>query len=203
MKSRVRRPRWVALLLAVATGAVAPAAHAHLVTTGLGPVYDGILHFVLTLEDLIPALALSIYAGLRGREHARIAMFALPIAWLAAGVAGVMAAREPTVTPDWLPFVLLGGLVAADLSLPRAGTAVLAVALGAALGYQNGVVMSVPDGPGLRGVLGTAATVFVVVTLLAALVSRFQAGGLRIAWRVLGSWIAATGLLLFGWSLVS
>ena len=42
-------------------------ASAHLVTTGLGPVYDGIGHLVMTLEDLIPALAIALFAGLRGR----------------------------------------------------------------------------------------------------------------------------------------
>ena len=33
--------------------------HAHLVNTGLGPVYDGVSHFALTPEDLLPALALA------------------------------------------------------------------------------------------------------------------------------------------------
>ena len=41
-------------------------ASAHLVTTGLGPVYDGIGHLVMTPEDLIPALAIAFFAGLRG-----------------------------------------------------------------------------------------------------------------------------------------
>jgi hypothetical protein len=41
----------------------APQAHAHLVETGLGPVYDGIAHFALTPEDLIPALALAVLAA--------------------------------------------------------------------------------------------------------------------------------------------
>jgi hypothetical protein len=42
-------------------------AAAHLVTTGMGPVYDGIGHLLLTPEDLVPALAMALYAGLRGR----------------------------------------------------------------------------------------------------------------------------------------
>ena len=36
-------------------------ASAHLVTTGLGPVYDGIGHLVMTPEDLIPALAIALF----------------------------------------------------------------------------------------------------------------------------------------------
>ena len=57
-------------------------ANAHLVTTGMGPVYDGIGHFLLTPEDFVPVLALALYAGLRGAVSGRKAMFLLPLAWL-------------------------------------------------------------------------------------------------------------------------
>jgi len=41
-------------------------ARAHLVTTGMGPVYDGIGHLILTPEDLIPAFAVALFTGLHG-----------------------------------------------------------------------------------------------------------------------------------------
>ena len=44
-------------------------------------------------------------------------------------------------------------------------------------------------------------TVIVVATLASASAAAWQAGWMRIAWRVAGSWIAAGGLLLLGWSL--
>ncbi|MFO1407790.1 MAG: hypothetical protein U1F08_09705 [Steroidobacteraceae bacterium] len=181
--------------------AAAPAAHAHLITTGLGPVYDGMSHFALTFEDSIPVAALALLAGLRGRAHARLAVFLLPLAWFVGGAVGVQAGRAPGVPLDWLPLVLLGGLVASNLALRPALTAALAVAAGLLLGYQNGVAMAAPDAPGLRGITGVTVTVFVCATLLSALVVRFHQGWLAIAWRVLGSWIAASGLLLLGWSL--
>ena len=56
-------------------------ASAHLVTTGLGPVYDGIGHLVMTPEDLIPALTIALFAGLRGAAPGRRAFFVLPLAW--------------------------------------------------------------------------------------------------------------------------
>jgi len=34
-------------------------------STGMGPIYDGLLHFLMSPEDLIPALALALLAGLR------------------------------------------------------------------------------------------------------------------------------------------
>ena len=44
-------------------------AHAHLVTTGLGPVYDGISHLALTPEDLVPTLTVGLLAGLGGARY--------------------------------------------------------------------------------------------------------------------------------------
>ena len=44
---------------------------AHLMTTGLGPFYDGLAHLFVTPEDLLPVLALSLAAGLRGALRVR------------------------------------------------------------------------------------------------------------------------------------
>ena len=48
---------------------------------------------------------------------------------------------------------------------------------------------------------GLAATVFVVVVLVAAFCVALRSPWARVAVRVGGSWIAASGLLLLGWSL--
>jgi hypothetical protein len=54
---------------------------------------------------------------------------------------------------------------------------------------------------GPLGLAGIVAAVFVVVALAAALVVALRAPWSRIAVRVAGSWIAAAGLLLLGWTL--
>jgi urease accessory protein len=177
-----------------------PQAHAHLVETGLGPVYDGIAHFALTPEDLIPALTLAVLAGLRGTDHARRVIFVLPLAWLLAGVLGAAAGVSLPGSITWLPLLVLGSLLAADFRLPVAATMALATAVGFFLGAANGYAMA-QAGAGIRGVAGIASAVFVVTTLAAASAAAWQSGWLRIAWRVAGSWIAASGLLLLGWSL--
>src|SRR5512139_4281382 len=81
------RPRATASLRARALPLLAMAlecrsAQAHLESTGMGPVYDGVLHFLTSPEDLVPALALAMLAGLRGATYAKQAMFTLPVAWL-------------------------------------------------------------------------------------------------------------------------
>jgi hydrogenase/urease accessory protein HupE len=175
-------------------------ARAHLIETGLGPVYDGIAHFMLTAEDLLPVLALAMLAGLRGKDHARRVVFVLPLAWLVAGVLGAMASVALPDSLAWVPLLVLGGLVAADVGLPITATTVIAAAAGFFLGFANGYGIA-QAGLGLRGVIGIAVAVFVVTTLGAACAVAWQAGWRRIAWRVVGSWIAASGLLLLGWSL--
>ncbi len=176
-----------------------PAAEAHLVTTGLGPVYDGLLHFALTPEDLVPALALALLAGLRGAAHGRRALFVLPAAWLLGGSFGlaVHGGVSPVVTS--ISFVLLGGLLAVDARLPLYATGALAALLGLFHGYLNGTAMAQPM-LGILALLGIVAAVFTLVSVAASLVAPLRAAWARVVVRVAGSWIAATGLLLLGWA---
>ena len=74
------------------------------------------------------------------------------------------------------------------------------LALGLAHGWQNGAAMAAAGLPA-TGLMGTAAAVFVVAALVAALVVALRRPWTRIAVRVAGSWIAASGLLLLGWTL--
>ena len=66
-------------------------AEAHLNSTGMGPFYDGLMHFLMSPEDIAPVIALALLAGLRGASHGRRALFTLPIAWLLGGLAGLSA----------------------------------------------------------------------------------------------------------------
>ena len=175
-------------------------ADAHLVTSGLGPVYDGLLHFVLTPEDLLPALALALLAGLRGAAHARRALFVLPAAWLLAGALGLAAHGSASPILTSISFVLLGGLVAADARLSVGAMTILAALLGFGHGYLNGAAMGLP-GLGVSGLAGIVAAVFTLVALAASVVVPLRARWTRVAVRVAGSWIAAIGLLLLGWGL--
>jgi hydrogenase/urease accessory protein HupE len=197
-----RRLRTAApVLSAAALGALlwpAPAL-AHLVTTGLGPVYDGIGHLLLTPEDLVPALAFALYAGLRGPAAGRRVVFLLPAAWFAGGLAGLALQRAPAFPVAAVSFVAAGGLVAADLRLPTAAVMALAVALGLLHGALDGAALH--NGAGLGGLVGIMAMIFILVTMTAALVASLKRPAARIAVRVAGSWIAAMGLLMFGWAL--
>ena len=187
--------------LAALCGVLVPGrAEAHLVTTGLGPVYDGISHVLMSPEDLVPILAMSFLAGLNGARAGRMTLFSLTVAWLAAGAAGFLFGR--TVLPvavTSVSFLILGGLTAADRRLAPAVVTELAVAVGLLHGWMNGASIA-ESGRSALGLVGIAATVFVCVSLVSALVISLRAAWLRIAVRVAGSWVAAIGLLMIGWA---
>lgn len=183
------RPLWFAALLWPGI------LQAHLVTTGMGPVYDGIGHLLLTPEDWVPVVALALFAGLRGKEAGRGALLLLPVAWMAGGLLGFSAHAVPLFPIPALLFLILGLLIATDLRLPAKFVMGLAVGLGLIQGFLNGASL------GLLELAGATATIFVLVALIAALVVLLHRSWARIAVRVLGSWIAASGLLMVGWFL--
>jgi urease accessory protein len=175
-------------------------AQAHLVTTGLGPVYDGAAHFATTPEDLLPVAGLAVLASLRGPAHGRWMLFVLPLLWLAGGLAGQALPAPVNEVLAAASFLVVGGLVATDAPLPVWGSAAIAAFVGAALGYSDGSTLP-REGSGVPVLLGIVATVFTVFALIAALVLPQRSRLARLAMRVSGSWIAAAGLLLLGWSL--
>ena len=176
-------------------------AHAHLVTTGLGPLYDGISHLFLSFEDFIPVVAIALLAGLNGPKAGRVALLVVPGAWLLGGLAGFAAGASfvpGTVTAA--SFLVLGGLTATDRRLPPSAVTALAAALGLLHGWLNGAGIA-EAGREALGLVGIVSAVFVVVALLAAFVVWLRPPWTRIAVRVVGSWVAAIGLLLLGWGL--
>ena len=194
--------RWAVMASVVAIGIVlAPAsAEAHLNSTGLGPIYDGAVHLFLSPEDFVSVLAIALLAGLRGARHGRFALLALPTGWLLGGLGGLAADSASSTAATVASFVVLGALVATDARLSSTMFTALAVSLGLVHGYLNGTGMGA-RGPGVQALVGVAAVVFVLVALVAALVIQQRQAWRRIAVRVLGSWIAASGLLTLGWAL--
>jgi hydrogenase/urease accessory protein HupE len=189
-----------AIALAV-LGACPRPAEAHLNSTGMGPIYDGWMHFVTSLDDVIPVLALALLAGLRGTSYGRRALFVLPAAWLLGGLLGLTApATSESAAASSLWFLLLGGLVAADAELSLSVLTIVVTLLGLHHGHLNGMGLGTSVASAVA-LLGITSSVFTLVTLAAASVVQLRAEWVRIAVRVVGSWIAACGILMFGWAM--
>lgn len=177
-----------------------PAA-AHLVSTGLGPVYDGIGHFFLSLEELLPLLGVMVLGGLHGETVGRRVMFIVPPIWLASGIAGtfVTGGAPP---PYVLSLFAIGAgiLVTVDFRLSLVLLTNLIAMLSAALGFMTGTTLAAQTGS-LQMLIGSTAALCVLAAALPALVIVASASvpWMRIAVRVSGSWIAGVGLLMLGW----
>ena len=89
--------------------------------------------------------------------------------------------------------------MAADLRLPLAVVLGVAAAIGTLHGFANGAELTANPG-GLVAIAGTACCLAVIVSLLAGQVTSLRAQWARLAVRISGSWIAAVGLLMLGWS---
>jgi hypothetical protein len=173
-------------------------AAAHLVTTGMGPVYDGIGHLLLTPEDLVPVLAIALYAGLRGVVAGRRAMLLLPVAWFAGGLAGSAVNTATSLPIPAISFLILGGLVAADLCVPVAAVTGLATALGADPWISQRDRFA--RWPGTLGLLGSD-NALCPCDLGFGLCRLAQEALGSCGGPVAGSWVTAIRLLTFGWAM--
>jgi hydrogenase/urease accessory protein HupE len=192
----MKRVLWLSLLLVISV----PSADAHLMNTGLGPFYDGLTHLFVTPEDLLPVIALALFAGLCGPQSGRAVLFILPVAWLAGALAGASSDTALTLpVTTALVTIACGVLVAADRPLPLRLVVGCAVVLGLLHGSLNGTDLGQQRTFGL-GIAGVAVALFVIVSLLAGQVASVRLAWGRIVVRVAGSWIAATGLLMLGWA---
>jgi hydrogenase/urease accessory protein HupE len=175
-------------------------AEAHLNSTGMGPLYDGVMHFATSPGDVLSALALALFAGLRGPEYGRRVLFVLPGAWLVGalfGAAAPLVEESAVVSAVWV--LALGSLLAFDVKLPLRWAGALAAGVGLHHGFLNGAGLGW-SASSAGALVGLAAAVFAVAALASALVVALRADWTRIAVRVAGSWIAASGLLWLGWA---
>jgi hydrogenase/urease accessory protein HupE len=197
--------RWrTGIVLAIAVlGVVADpnnTAHAHLVTSGAGPFFDGVAHFFVSLDDLLVVVAASLFAGFLGKASARWVLLSLPLAWWVGMLLGVNFAM-PWNSSDWATGItlLIAGLVlAANPTLPVWGVAVMVVVLGLLHGSWNGAAMRATQTSTIAS-FGIVTAASVVTLLFSATAVSVQTPWHKIALRVIGSWIAAFGMLAIAW----
>lgn len=179
------------------------AANAHLVSTGLGPFYDGVTHLLVSPDDLLGVIALALLAGLNSKRHGRHLLFLLPTAWIVGSIFGSRETAEVLApVASALSFLAIGLLVATDARLKPATLLGLASVFGVFHGYLNGTLAAQED-LGVAGVMGIVLAVFVIVALLASVAASLRAYWMKVAARVAGSWITAIGMLMVGWALKS
>ena len=162
----------------------------------MSPLLGGLLHPLAVPAHAIALLALGLLIA-QQRLRARIAAIVLFVAALVAGLGAIVGGIGPTSALDVLlaATALTGLLVALARPMPALVSAPLAVVIGGALGLDSPPeVLAISDatimliGTGI----GAALALAVVVVCASYLTLAWQ----RIGWRILGSWIAASAILV-------
>jgi hydrogenase/urease accessory protein HupE len=163
----------------------------------VGEFYTGMLHPLLHFETLLPILALALWSGQLGDARAWHLPVAFSAAALVGAVAGILDVEPPVGRPLLLlPMLVLGLLVAVRGRLP----AWLAVAMVLFFGIGQGQANTYdPERQIERPLLflaGFGSSIGLIFFHVVTRVFRYRAFWIQTAVRVLGSWIAATGLLV-------
>jgi len=196
----IRKIVWasgLALLIALLVPSVA-AAHP---IKGVGDFYAGMLHPLTALDFLLPWIALALFAGQQGRKASLLTLGIFPFALMSgAGLALIAPA------PAWLPAVslavipFLGLAVALAFSCPSIVTILLVAIVGSLHGLANGSEITTSMSA-WRFIPGLATSAILTLTYGIGLVRSLHKPWTRIAVRVVGSWIAAIGILVCAFKL--
>jgi len=163
---------------------------------GVGDFYAGMLHPLTTIEFLLPMIALSLLAGQQRRTSAIAMLVTFPVSLAIGTVAGMPIHLTPIA--GWIDLwsmAALGLLVAAARPLPPGVAAALSMLLGLSIGLANGAELAGEVSPYLF-VPGLALGGLMLVTYGIGCVRRLREPWMRIGFRVVGSWIAAIGILV-------
>jgi urease accessory protein len=180
---------------AAALLAAAAPAQAHTVIEGVSGFPGGLLHPLLVPAHALLLVTLGLLAGAQTAEQRRILMPLFPLALIAAVVLIILAfAYDSQSTVLWL-CALNGALLALAWPLPLVVPAVLIAAGGIALMLDSvPALLSVQDT--LSALSGTAFSALAVFTLFAALSARTTQPWQTTGRRIVGSWAAASAVLV-------
>lgn len=167
--------------------------------TGFGGFYDGIAHLLITPADVLLVLGLALLAGQQGAAGGRLLLALLPVSWWLGGSVGQLWGLDHTLSLiTTLMVTVVGVLVALAQKLRSAVFASLVTSFGLLFGVVNGFTMpAVRQGVSLD-MLGVVTAVAVLSVLISGQVVVMRSPAVKIAVRVMGSWIAAAGLLSLG-----
>lgn len=163
---------------------------------GVGDFYAGMLHPMISVECVLPIIALSLFAGQQNRRTAIGILLSFPIA----SVLGAWLGRVLPVSPfvaviSTAAMAVLGILIALNRTLPLQISVILSAILGLTVGWANGGELT-SDSSAYRFIPGLAVVGLLLISYGIGLVRYFNMPWAKIGVRVTGSWIAAVGILI-------
>ncbi|HEY2774023.1 MAG TPA: HupE/UreJ family protein [Candidatus Binatia bacterium] len=183
------------LVLACLVVLLPEAAWAHTPIQGIGDFYSGVLHPWVVPQHILPIVALGLLLGQRGEEFFQAGLGSFLVAillGLAAAGAGFQGIPEVVLL---VLSTLEGVAVALAPPLPRSACVALAFATALLVALDSS-----PEASTLRATLmtlgGTAIGASLGLIYSGGLSRKLAAPWARIAVRVVGSWIAASSVLV-------
>jgi len=179
-------PIWIHPAPALAHGSLA-----------VGDFYSGMLHPLLHFETLLPTLALALWSGQLGSPLS----WRLPVAFLGAALVGAVAGIlevDLYAGPALLrvSMLVLGLLAAARGRLPASLAMAVVLLFGLYEGQSNTYDPEAKIERPLLFIAGVGSSIGLILFHVGTRVVRYRAFWVQMAVRVVGSWIAATGLLV-------
>jgi urease accessory protein len=163
---------------------------------GVGDFYAGMLHPMISVECVLPIIALSLLAGQQNRRTAIGILLSFPITSVLGAWLGLIEPVSPFVAViNTAAMAVLGILVALNRSLPLEVSVILSSVLGLTVGWANGGELT-SDTSAYRFIPGLAVVGFLLISYGIGLVRSLNMPWAKTAVRVTGSWIAAIGILV-------
>ncbi len=175
---------------------------AHAPLMGIGGVFGGVIHAVLVPEHGLTLLALGLVLGRQNQDARRLGMLIF-VAILTCGLIAAALISEETLAADLLLLATctLGLLIAATWMPPR-----LVLCLAALAGLMF-ALDSKPDGTSAtesaRMLIGSGLGAALALALAAEGAVYLRGQTMLIAARVVGSWIAAIGIMVLSLRIVT
>lgn len=163
----------------------------------MGELYAGLLQPVLHFESLLPILALALWASQQGAPL----LWQLPLAFAGAALVAACVALVGFAVPgaaqvQSAAMLGFGGLVAARVRLPVAAALALAALAGLAQGSVGAFGEPAAAARPVLYVLGFALGLGLLLFHVENVAVRARAFWMQVGIRVVGSWIAAVGVLI-------
>jgi len=185
------RPLWFLAFLAWPTEALAHGSIA------IGDFYAGLIHPVSHPEQALAVVAAGLLVGQMTAVLSWPAARIFFASVLAGSVLGFLNLGLPwSSTIVTLSLVVLGSLVALRAELPGKLIAGVCLFFGLAVGYANGTQMLENLKMPIFYLGGLMVCVGLMLLYCSQLVRRFRASWSQVGVRVIGSWIAAAGVLM-------
>jgi urease accessory protein len=194
MRPRTTKVGIGALVVVLGLAATPTPAFAHVAIEGVGGFWGGLLHPLLVPQHALALVVLGLFVGQQRERRMACVVFAVA---LLAGLAAIASAvgATPAATVLLATTMLAGVLVAVGRLLPGFIGWALAAVTGVSVGLDSPPqAITIAEGDVMLAGTAVGALLLLLAVVAAASVAHHPVA--KLAVRILGSWIAASAMLM-------